>query len=40
MTTMRSRQASIGQRLRIVDEYLKQQGEPERVEQPTLLEIV
>jgi len=36
IASMRSRQASIGQRLRIVEEYLKQQREPEWVEQMRL----
>ena len=39
IASMRSRQASIGQRLRIVENYLRQQGEPERVEQMRLMEV-
>jgi hypothetical protein len=37
---MRSRQAAIGQRLRVLDDYLRAQREPVRVEQMQLLEVL
>lgn len=40
IASMRSRQASIGQRLRIVEDYLKAEREPERVTQLELMEVV
>ena len=39
IASMRSRQASIGQRLRIVEDYLRRQREPERVTQLELMEV-
>lgn len=36
ISAMRSRQAAIGQRLRLLDDYLREQREPERVEQMRL----
>ena len=39
ISAMRSRQAAIGQRLRILDEYLRCNQEPVRVEQMQLLEV-
>lgn len=36
---MRSRQAAIGQRLRVLDDYLRTQREPLRVTQLELMEV-
>ena len=39
IASMRSRQVSIGQRLQVLEGYLKQRREPERVEQMKLMEV-
>jgi len=39
IASMRSRQAAIGQRLRVLDGYLRQRREPEHAEQMKLMEV-
>lgn len=39
IASMRSRQAAIGQRLRVLDDYLRRRQQPERVEQMKLMEV-
>jgi len=39
IASMRSRQAAIGQRLRVLDEYLRNRREPVKVEQMSWMEV-
>ena len=40
IASMRSRQAAIGQRLRVLDDYLRTQREPVKVEQAELFKLI